>query len=63
MIDLISIAVDSCAGLALAIWLFATPPSAWVIALGAVAAMALQFVHSIYPLKPLVSLRMDPLQA
>jgi hypothetical protein len=58
MIDLISIAVDSCAGLAVAIWLFATPASAWVIALGAVAAMVpdpLQFVHSIYPLEPLVS--------
>jgi len=60
MLDLISIAVDSCAGLALAIWLFATPASAWVIALGAVAAMVpdpLQFVHSIYSLEPLVSLQ------
>ena len=60
MIDLISIAVDSCAGLALAIWLFATPASAWVIALGAVSAMVpdpLKFVHSIYPLEPLVSLQ------
>ena len=60
MIDLISIAVDSCAGLALAIWLFATPASAWVIALGAVFAKVpdpLQFVHSIYPLEPLVSLQ------
>ena len=60
VIDLICIGVDACAGLALAIWLFATPASAWVIALGAIAAMApdpLQFVHSIHPREPLVSLQ------
>ena len=60
VIDLICIGVDACAGLALAIWLFATPASAWVIALGAIAAMApdpLQFVHSIHPREPLVTLQ------
>ena len=59
-IDLICIGVDACAGLALATWLFATPASAWVIALGAIAAMVpdpLQFVHSIHPREPLVSLQ------
>ena len=60
MIDLITIVVDACAGLALAIWLFGTPASTWVIALGAIAAMApdpLQFVHSINPREPLVTLQ------
>jgi hypothetical protein len=60
MIDLISIGVDACAGLALAIWLFATPASACVIALGATAAMVpdpLQFVHSVHPREPLVTLQ------
>jgi hypothetical protein len=60
MIDLISIGVDACAGLALAIWLFATPASAWVIALGATAAIVpdpLQFVHSVHPREPLVTLQ------
>jgi hypothetical protein len=60
MTDLICIGVDACAGLALAIWLFATPASVWAIALGALAAMApdpLQFVHSIHPREPLVTLQ------
>ena len=60
LIDLICIGVDACAGLALAIWLFATPASAWAIALGAIAAMApdpLQFVHSIHPREPLDTLQ------
>jgi hypothetical protein len=60
MVDLICIGVDACAGLALAIWLFATPTSAWVVALGAIAGMVpdpLQFVHSLHPREPLVSLQ------
>jgi len=60
LLDLICIGVDACAGLALAIWLFATPTSAWVVALGAVAGMMpdpLQFVHSVHPREPLVSLQ------
>ncbi|MCP3373832.1 hypothetical protein [Bradyrhizobium cajani] len=60
IIDLTSIGVDACAGVALAIWLFATPASASVIALGATAAIVpdpLQFVHSVYPQEPLVRLQ------
>ena len=60
LLDLICIGVDACAGLALTIWLFATPAPAWVIALGAFAGMVpdpLQFVHSIHPREPLVSLQ------
>ncbi|WP_024515541.1 hypothetical protein [Bradyrhizobium sp. Tv2a-2] len=60
MIDLICIGLDACAGLALAIWLFATPASAWVVSLGAIAAMLpdpLQFLHSVHPREPLVSLQ------
>ena len=40
MVDLICIGVDACAGLVLATWLLATPTSAWVVALGAIAGMA-----------------------
>lgn len=60
IIDLTSIGVDACAGVALAIWQFATPASASVIALGAMAAILpdpLQFVHSVYPQEPLVTLQ------
>jgi hypothetical protein len=59
-LDLLCIGLDACAGLALAMWLFATPASAWVVALGALAAMLpdpLQFVHSIHPREPLVSVQ------
>jgi hypothetical protein len=58
--DLAIIALDACAGLALALWLFATPASVWVIALGAIAAMLpdpLQFAHSLFPREPLNSLQ------
>jgi hypothetical protein len=58
--DLALIALDACAGLALALALFATPATAAVIALGAVAAMLpdpLQFLHSLYPREPLASLQ------
>ena len=37
LLDLAIIALDACAGLALTLWLFATPASIWVIALGAIA--------------------------
>jgi len=60
LLDLTCIGIDACAGLALAILVFATPSSAWVVALGAVAGMApdpLQFVHSVHPREPLVSLQ------
>ena len=58
--DLAVIAVDACAGLGLALWMFATPASAWVIALGAIAAILpdpLQFVHSLFPHEPLNTLQ------
>jgi hypothetical protein len=58
--DLAFIGADASAGLALAVLLFATPATAWVIALGAIAGMLpdpLQFVHSIYPREPLRSLQ------
>jgi len=46
--------------LVLALLLFATSTTAWVIALGAIAGMLpdpLQFVHSVYPHEPLKSLQ------
>jgi hypothetical protein len=58
--DLALIGVDACVGLALAVFLFATPGTAWVIGLGAIAGMLpdpLQFVHSVYPREPLRSLQ------
>jgi hypothetical protein len=58
--DLAVIAVDACAGLALASWLFATPASGWVVALGAIGATLpdpSQFAHSLFPREPL-----NPLQ-
>ena len=54
------IALDACAGLALAIWLFATPATMGAILLGAVAAMVpdpLQLAHALYPREPLKSLQ------
>ncbi|MCA1379007.1 hypothetical protein I6F16_36445 [Bradyrhizobium sp. IC4060] len=60
LFDLVSIGVDACAGIALAIWLFATPASAPAIALGAMAAILpdpLQFVHSVCPQEPLITLQ------
>jgi hypothetical protein len=59
-IDLTLIALDACAGLALAIWLFATPATMAAILLGALAAMVpdpLQVVHALYPREPLKSLQ------
>jgi hypothetical protein len=54
------IALDACAGLAIAIWLFATPATIGAILLGAVAAMVpdpRQVVHALYPREPLKSLQ------
>jgi hypothetical protein len=54
------IALDACAGLAIAIWLFATPATIEAILLGAVAAMVpdpLQVAHALYPREPLKSLQ------
>ena len=58
--DLSLIALDACAGLAIAIWLFATPATIGAILLGAVAAMMpdpLQVLHALYPREPLKSLQ------
>ncbi|UVK48050.1 hypothetical protein BPNPMPFG_007667 (plasmid) [Mesorhizobium sp. AR07] len=60
VIDLFCVGVDACAGLALAIWLFATPASALVVSLGSIAAIMpdpLQFMHSIHQREPLMSLQ------
>jgi hypothetical protein len=58
--DLSLIGADACFGLVIALLLFATAGTVWVIALGAVAGMLpdpLQFVHSLYPREPLKSLQ------
>src|SRR6201995_5456635 len=57
--DLCLIGLDACAGLATAVFLFASPASLGVIALGAIAGMLpdpLQFAHSVYPHQPLKAL-------
>jgi len=54
--DLSFIGIDACAGLVFAVFVFATPTTAWAIALGAITGMLpdpLQFVHSVYPRGPL----------
>ena len=59
-VDLSLIALDASVGLAIAIWLFATPATIGAILLGAVAAMVpdpLQVVHALYPREPLKSLQ------
>ena len=59
-VDLSLIALDACAGVAIAIWLFATPVTMGAILLGALAAMVpdpLQVVHALYPREPLKSLQ------
>ena len=59
-VDLALVALDACAGLAIAIWLFATPATMGAILLGAVAAMVpdpLQVVHALYPRESLKSLQ------
>jgi hypothetical protein len=58
--DLVFIGADAFAGLAVALFIFATATTAWVIALGAIAGMLpdpLQFAHSICPREPLKSLQ------
>ena len=60
LVDLMKICVDACAGLALALWLFASAAPIWIVALCAVAAMLpdpLQFVHSVFPHEPLNTLQ------
>jgi hypothetical protein len=60
ILDLILIGADACVGLAFAIWLFATPATAAVVAIGAVAGILpdpLQFVQSVYQREPLNSLQ------
>ncbi|MFB6451692.1 hypothetical protein [Bradyrhizobium tunisiense] len=52
LMDFATIGIDACAGLSLALWMFATEGSILTIAIGAFAAMlpdALQFVHTLYP--------------
>jgi hypothetical protein len=59
-LDLTLIGFDACAGLGLAIWLFATSATLGVVILGACAAMLpdpLQFVQSLCPREPLKSLQ------
>lgn len=60
LVDLPFIGTDACVGLGLALWLFPTADSMYVIALGAMAAMIadpLQFVHSLLPREPLSTLQ------
>jgi hypothetical protein len=60
LLDLMLIGFDALAGLALAIWLFATPATTGVITLGACAAILpdpLQFAQSLFPREPLNSLQ------
>jgi hypothetical protein len=57
-LDLALIGFDACAGLLIAIWLFATATG--VIVLGALAGMApdpLRFVHTVFPNRPLAALQ------
>jgi hypothetical protein len=59
-LDLALIGFDACAGLLIAIWLFATPAATGVIVLGALAGMApdpLRFVHTVFPNRPLAALQ------
>ncbi len=58
--DVCLIALDACAGLALALLLFGRSAPLWVIALAAFAAMLpdpLQVVHRLYPHEPLRTLQ------
>ena len=58
LLDLFLIGTDGCIGLALTVWLFAAPATAWTIVLGATAGMlpdALQLAYSLYPREPLVA--------
>jgi len=58
--DVALVGLDACTGLELALLLFATQETGWVVALGAIAGMLpdpLQFAYSIYPKEPLKSLQ------
>jgi hypothetical protein len=59
-LDLALIGFDACAGLLIAIWLFATPATIGVIVLGGLAGMTpdpLRVVHSVFPKQPLTTLQ------
>ncbi len=58
--DLMLIGFDACAGLAIAVWLFASPATRDLIVLGGLMAIlpdGLQFACSLYPREPLKSLQ------
>src|SRR3954447_12514318 len=60
LLDLALIGFDACAGLSIAIWLFATPATIEVIVLGALAGMTpdpLRVVHRVFPKQPLTTLQ------
>jgi hypothetical protein len=60
ILDLVLISFDACAGMAIAIWLFATPATMGAISLGGFTAIlpdALRFAQSLYPHEPLKSLQ------
>jgi hypothetical protein len=60
LFDATVVSLDACAGLAMAVWLFATPATFGAIVLGAIAGMApdaLCFAQKLYPRKPLNSLQ------
>ena len=60
VIDFSLIALDAFAGLALAIWLFATPATMLTIVMGIFGGILpdpLQFAHRLYPYEPLRSLQ------
>lgn len=59
-LDLALIGFDACAGLSIAIWLFATHATIGVIVLGALAGMTpdpLRVVHRMLPKQPLTTLQ------
>jgi hypothetical protein len=58
--DLVLIGIDACAGLAIGLWLYATPAAALAVLLAALGAMLpdpLQVVHRLYPREPLRTLQ------
>ena len=58
--DLGLIALDACVGLAIALWLYATPAAEFAVLIGALGAMLrdpLQLAHRLYPREPLRTLQ------
>jgi hypothetical protein len=58
--DLTLIALDACVGLAVALWLYASPAALTAVFLGALGAMLpdpLQLAHKLYPREPLRTLQ------